>query len=83
MSMNLHCEEVELWQTPTHISYMCYSNNNGGWRGILYRYEQWVQSLLNGVFTEDELERRDELKESIKEHIKELHSFKRLRFSVW
>lgn len=24
MSMNLECKEVELWQTPTHITYMCY-----------------------------------------------------------
>lgn len=24
MSVNLRCKEVELWQTPTHITYMCY-----------------------------------------------------------
>jgi hypothetical protein len=41
--MNLECKEVNLWQTPTFITYMCFSNNDGGWRGILYRYKMWVQ----------------------------------------
>lgn len=24
MSMNLHCDEYDLMQTPTYITYMCY-----------------------------------------------------------
>lgn len=50
MSMNLKCKEIELWQTPTHIAYMCYSNKDGGWEGILYRYIQWVSSHISGTF---------------------------------
>lgn len=50
MSMNLHCSQVNLLQTPTHITYMCYSNNDGGWKGIRYRYLQWVMSHCNGAF---------------------------------
>ena len=42
MSMNLVCKEIRLYQTPTFISLMCYSNRQGGWKGILYRYVRWV-----------------------------------------
>ena len=48
MSMNLVCDEIELRQTPTYITYMCYSNGDGGWEGILYRYKEWVKSFTNG-----------------------------------
>ncbi|KKL99996.1 hypothetical protein LCGC14_1808850 [marine sediment metagenome] len=46
MSMNLHCDEIELEQIPTWITYMIYSpdkNNDpcGGWHGVLYRLKQW------------------------------------------
>ena len=48
--MNLNAKEVTLLQTPTWITYICYSNGDGGWKGILYRYEQWVRSRTNGVW---------------------------------
>lgn len=67
MSMNLHCEEVELWQTPTWVTYICYSNGDGGWKGILYRYEQWVKGRLNGVWKKD-YEYTD-MKQTIDEHL--------------
>ena len=50
MSMNLKCNKLELWQTPTHISYMCLSNYDGGVAGVAYRYKQWVLYHLNGVW---------------------------------
>jgi len=80
MSMNLYCEEVELWQTPTYITYMCYSNNDGGFQGIRYRYTQWVKSHLNGVW--DDVEDYTDTKERIKEHLEKLNSYKKLRFYV-
>lgn len=41
MSMNLHCNHLELPQIPTYASYLVYSNNDGGWRGVAYRLEQY------------------------------------------
>jgi hypothetical protein len=73
MSTNLHCEEVALWQTPTHITNMCYSKNHGGWRGILYRYSEWVKSHKNGVYTTAaELRTLQIVKESIADHLQNL-----------
>lgn len=74
MSMNLHCEEMDLWQTPTYITWMCFSNNDGGWKGILYRYTQWVNSSNNGISNtkEDEKRVRSNI-EASKEHIKKLN----------
>jgi len=54
MSMNLHCKQVVLWQTPTYITYMCFSREDGGWLGILYRYKLWVESHTNGVWEDPE-----------------------------
>jgi hypothetical protein len=83
MSMNLTCAEVELWQTPTYITYMCYSNEDGGWQGIKYRYIQWVKSLTNGVYnTKAEIKQRNDLQNRIQDHIKELDSFDELHFDI-
>ena len=56
MSMNLTCDEMELLQTPTFITWMCLSYNpiskqpDGGWQGILRRYEYWVEAQSNGAY---------------------------------
>ncbi len=80
MSMNLHCKEVPLWQTPTHITYMCYSNGDGGWKGILYRYSEWVKGTLTGVWknTAD----LEDARQRVNEHLSELNSKKKLTFSI-
>lgn len=74
--MNLHCEKFDLWQTPTYITYMIYSNANGGYRGILYRYEQWIlyqqQNTLNGRLSKSSAEEKAELTEIHMGHIREL-----------
>jgi hypothetical protein len=84
MSMNLNAKEVDLLQTPTWITYMCYSNRNGGWKGILYRYEQWVWSTMSGVWQDSE--DLDYKIESIKRHLKIVHDavkkHKKLTFSI-
>ena len=80
MSMNLQCEEIELWQTPTYITYMCYSEEDGGWQGIRYRYIEWVKSRLDGVWN-DEQELKN-MKELISSHIIEIMSFKELHFYI-
>lgn len=84
MSMNLHCEETELWQTPTYISYMCYSNEDGGWKGIYYRYKKWVNNHTNGVWDNEEaLEYKRSL---VKDHLDCLEwcisNYGKLTFSI-
>ena len=85
MSMNLHCEETTLWQTPTHITNMCYSNSNGGWKGILYRYLEWVNSHLTGRAWTNDNAYKDE-QDLISLHIEDIHraikKHKRLHFYV-
>jgi uncharacterized membrane protein YjjP (DUF1212 family) len=85
--MNLYCKEVELWQTPTHITYMCHNKVNkegevikDQWRSILYRYIQWVEQTTNGVYEKEEDVK--EAHERVNEHIKELKSYKRLNFYI-
>lgn len=59
MSMNLMCDELELYQTPTHITYMCLVNKSGLVRPkvtgnkakrALQMYLRWVQSTIDGVW---------------------------------
>lgn len=43
MSMNLHIDGFELWQTPTFITHMCLfynkkSKSDGGREGVIRRY---------------------------------------------
>ena len=80
MSMNLHCEEVDLWQTPTYITYMCFSNEDGGWQGILYRYTQWVKSCANGPFKSSY--DADIALQNVKEHLNKFKGKKQLTFSI-
>lgn len=78
--MNLDCKEVPLWQTPTHITHMCYSNGDGGWQGIRYRYCEWVKGTLNGTWQSHE--DLQDAQNHVKEHIAELMSKKNLTFSI-
>ena len=70
MSLNLRCDQVELLQTPTWITEICYSNSDGGWAGILFRYEKWVSSSLDGVWKNKE--DYDHTYKFVSEHIKSL-----------
>jgi hypothetical protein len=78
--MNLHCEQMDLWQTPTYITYMCISNNNGGWKGIKHRYSLWVKHHSNGVW--EDAEDHNYMLERIKDHLDKLNSFKKLDFFI-
>jgi hypothetical protein len=54
MSMNLHCNQVELWQTPTYVTHMCLMNKDGiaadatGDEAVraLRCYLEWARTLL-------------------------------------
>lgn len=60
MSMNLHCEGEELFQTPTYITNMCMSLKEngkpaGGMKAVRYRYLLWLEDrLLSGILTKQE-----------------------------
>ena len=78
MSMNLNCrnkktqKEVSLYQTPTYMSYMIYSNGDGGNKGILYRYEQYLLSTLNGTFKTEDLPLVEQRRKDIQTHLMNL-----------
>lgn len=72
MSMNLYCDEIELYQTPTYITYMCLSYNkrgrpDGGWKGVLKRYKVWVCNRVNSWPTQEDY---DEWQRNIDTHLK-------------
>ena len=95
MSMNLTCKQVDLWQTPTFITWMCLSarpngkgvyKQDGGWRGVKFRYLEWVKSCANGAWgtgpqCRGTLEQMKDMQESIEKHVKLLDSFPKLDFS--
>lgn len=85
MSMNLHAEYgdevIELWQTPTHISYMCCMDNGGHvveMRGrdakrALYMYTTWISSNLTGTF--NSMEELNKHKKPIVDHVEYVKNF--------
>jgi hypothetical protein len=46
--MNLHCNKIDLWQTPTHITYMCLVPEDPVL--ALKMYTIWVESTTSGVW---------------------------------
>ena len=79
MSMNLHCDEMDLWQTPTYVSKMCmsYGDNgepDGGMEGVRKRYLYWVESHTNGVWKDPE--EYEWVKERVANHVAKVMSMK-------
>ena len=69
MSINLtlsdNKEKFKLWQTPTHITYMCLTPRNDKNSNILERYLFWVDSCRNDIRTDEEYQH---MVERIQEH---------------
>jgi len=88
MSMNLYAEDkkgkkVELWQTPTWITYLCFNthdNKQREWKDTLFIYTEWVKSHLQGVW--DSNEEYEDMKREIDDHIHELQLYKLLHFYI-
>lgn len=86
MSMNLHCNKMDLWQTPTWVTDICMSINpktnkpDGGHNGIRRRYIRWVESHVERKFYATDI--FNELEKNIRIHLKELLSCIRPRFYV-
>lgn len=85
MSRNLHLtegedgREVNLWQTPNHITDMClsYDENghpDGGMSGVMRRYQFWILSKTDGVWRSKE--DLNEMRESVKAHLEEIRAVK-------
>lgn len=81
MSMNLTCNKCHLWQTPTHITYMCMMTANGvaselkGKKAIraLRIYSEWVKSTATGVYTDAEKEYVEEKVQAIRAEIEKIN----------
>lgn len=79
MSMNLHArvkdETIELWQTPTQITYTICVDENGvaqelrgrNARRALQAYIQWVKLSTNGAWKS--LEALEEARADVKHHL--------------
>ena len=88
MSMNLQAktksgEEIYLWQTPTWVTDCCLYNHKGKqrkWKDTRLLYAEWVRSRTQGVFLD--VEEAQNLRDSVKEHLDELYSYKKLKFYV-
>ena len=87
MSMNLVADKIELWQTPTWVTYMClYTENAEGvrredeWPAVRYRYARWVESRMNGVW--DDVTAHEEMRRRVREHLAELYAVGELKFSI-
>lgn len=80
MSMNLHCDVIELWQTPTQITFMCMVQPDGAVpfelkgkkaKHALEIYKQWVRFFTNGKTWKNDIS-MEQADESVKSHLREI-----------
>lgn len=85
MSMNLHCNKMQLWQTPTWVTYMCLITDKGfkpevkgkQARAAANRYMEWVRGLTDGAWgnspnAKGSKEDLEHLRLSIRNHLETL-----------
>jgi hypothetical protein len=87
MSMNLYCKEVNLRQTPTYITYLCYyadleKYKKASWRIIRDRYLRWLYHELLESHAHETLEDAQAAHEDYNDQELELKSFKKLHFEI-
>jgi len=73
MSMNLHAIGVDLWQTPTWITYLALFDSNGDERSLeeaLHIYISWVETHTEGVW--NSAEDHESMRERVRNHIEEV-----------
>ena len=97
MSMNLHAEdengrEIELWQTPTWVTYMCidsWKQNGSGknsnplqrkWKDTRKLYLEWVRSRTQGVWKSTE--EYEDMRDTVKLHVDEVMNAGKLTFFI-
>lgn len=91
MSTNLHCEEMDLVQTPTYITHIIALRHNGSldnWKNILYKYKEWNrmrhQDGFNSMINDPKAQKEwsDQYTEWMKNHFAALDSYKILHFYI-
>ena len=85
MSMNLHTDKLDLWQTPTWVTRVClYTVNEVGetvidtWQSVRFRYAEWVKHSLNGVWDDDAAYAQQ--KALVKDHLDALYALGKVEF---
>ena len=91
MSMNLTLTDkttdcdIDLWQTPTFITWMCLSYNpetkepDGGHEGVRRRYLEWVKHHTDDIW--EDTRELDLMRERAREHSKIVLAVKDPEFS--
>lgn len=93
LTLKVNGRNIELWQTPTYITYMCLMGSDGKHsdkteieeaKRAIYCYLTWVKSTANGVWGnhEDYLYAREQLNNHVKEILDELKSAKTIEVSL-
>ena len=73
MSMNLHSDEVDLWQTPTWITYLALWDSNSDERPLeesLHVYISWVESHTEGGW--ESTEALENMRDRVRHHVEEV-----------
>jgi hypothetical protein len=94
MSLNLHCSECDLWQTPTYVTEMCMVQNDGTIPGeltgakarhALYIYTMWVNdSASGGVWGFKTKEEADDARQFANAEIEKIMKVvKKKKLRVW
>lgn len=74
MSMNLHSPQLDLWQTPTWVTYLALYDGDGNERTLKEKkhiYASWVKSQSNGAYVDTEA--ADRMRVRINDHLSNLH----------
>jgi len=83
MSMNLHADTIDLWQTPTWLTIVSLKKESGKsrkWTDTRFIYAEWVKGKLNGCWDND-----DEyfaMKGRVESHLEELYNLKKINFQM-
>lgn len=73
MSMNLHCNKIDLWQTPTYITHMCLETSSP--KSALKAYCHWVRDQNISVMkTQEDIDYANSQRELINYHIAEVEA---------
>ncbi len=74
MSMNLHSPQLDLWQTPTWLTYLALYDADGNERTLKEKkhiYASWVKGQSNGAYAGTEA--ADRMRVRISDHLSNLH----------
>lgn len=71
MSINLHCNKIDLWQTPTYITYMCLETST--LKSALKAYLYWISNQsIKVIKTPEDQKLADQQREQIRIHTNEV-----------